>query len=86
MPKTRNTSSVTDSDVCDTDVMLLKFLELNLSVICFECHVFPISGQLNLIYVDWYILLFIIHHNETILYVLLSLNRLSVKCIGKYKV
>ena len=28
MPKARKTSSVTDSDVCDTDVMLLRFLEL----------------------------------------------------------
>ena len=28
MPKARKTSSVTDSNVCDTDVMLLRFLEL----------------------------------------------------------
>ena len=28
MPKARKMSSVTDSDVCDTDVMLLRFLEL----------------------------------------------------------
>ena len=28
MPKARKSSSVTDSNVCDTDVMLLRFLEL----------------------------------------------------------
>ncbi|KAK2188495.1 hypothetical protein NP493_130g00004 [Ridgeia piscesae] len=28
MPKARRTPSITDSDVCDTDVMLLRFLEL----------------------------------------------------------
>ena len=46
---------------------------------------FPIFGQLNLIYVDWYILLFLSQHNKTMFYVLFSLNSLSVKCIGLFK-
>ena len=36
MPKTRKTSAVTDSDVSNTDVMLLRFMELlnGVKVLC----------------------------------------------------